>query len=125
MAQPGVAQARHALGRAGDRALRRIARAGDELRVHVLLARVAQRLEGRRIASALGQAVAAVPERVRASRETALGKRVVGEPEGFAQVTAHVLADRQRVELTLRGAVQQATCSVLLVVYLVMKRATP
>src|SRR5688572_29352640 len=104
-----VAEARDALRRAGERALRVVARAGEELLVYVPLARLAQRLEGGRVAAALGEAVAAVAERVRARPEAAVGeRRVAGERERFAHVGADVLAHGQRVELVLGDTVRHA-----------------
>jgi hypothetical protein len=58
MADPGDPETRHALDGTGKRALRGVVRAGDELLVHVLLTRLAQRLEGRGVAAALAEAMA-------------------------------------------------------------------
>jgi hypothetical protein len=119
MANAGEAKADHALDGTGQRALRGVIRAGEELLVHVLLARLAQRLERGRVAVALGQAVPAVAERVRTCAEATGGERVVvGERERLAQVTADVLADREPLELVLGdGCRMPPACSVLLVAY--------
>jgi hypothetical protein len=77
--------------------------------VNVLLARLAQRLESGRVATTLGQAVAAVAELVRARPEPAVGeRRVGGQREGGAQVAAHVLANGQLVNLVLADPVDEA-----------------
>src|SRR4051794_30523101 len=61
----GVLEGRYArLGRR-DRPLRRVGRAGEDLLVHPRRASFAQALEGGGVAAALGQAVAAVAQRVR------------------------------------------------------------
>ena len=105
VALPDVAEARHPFGRARDRALRGVARPGEELLVDVLLARFAQRLERRRVAPALGQAVRAIAERVRARAKAPIGELgVTVEPEGLAHVGADVLAHRELVELVLGDA---------------------
>src|SRR5688500_17949314 len=109
MADAVVAEARDALSRPGERALCGIGRAREELFVDVALAVFAQRLEGGRVAAALGEAVAAVAERVRARPEATVGDRLVArERERRADVGAYVLADGQRVELVLGHAVQHA-----------------
>jgi hypothetical protein len=56
----------------GDRPLRGVARAGQDLLVHVGLAGLAQRLEGGRVAAAFRQAVPAVAESVRGAGEAAI-----------------------------------------------------
>jgi hypothetical protein len=72
MALAVVPEGRDALARAGDGALRGVGGAGEQLFVDVPFARLAQRLEGCGVASALGQAVAAVAELVRARRKSPL-----------------------------------------------------
>jgi hypothetical protein len=109
MADAGVAEARDALGRARESALRRIRRARKQLLVDVALAVLAQRREGGRVAAALGEAVAAVAERVRTGTEAPLGeRRIARKLEGLVRVGADVLAYRQRVELALGHWVQDA-----------------
>src|SRR4051812_46337842 len=64
-----VSEVRDPLGGVGERALRNVVRAGEDLLVHVLLACLAQRGEGGGVAAALGQAVPAVAELVRTRRQ--------------------------------------------------------
>jgi hypothetical protein len=78
MALPDKAEARVPLARAGERSLRGILGAGEELLMHMAFPRFAQRLEGGRVAPALRQAVAAVAERVRGGAAVLAGAPATG-----------------------------------------------
>src|SRR5262245_40266227 len=109
MALTDVAKARATVHRAGDRALSRVVGAGEQLLVHVPLARLPQSLERCRVAAALGEAMPAVAERMRVRGEPSTDERgILGEREGLAHVRAHVLAHGQLVDLVLGDAVEHA-----------------
>src|SRR4051794_2101344 len=96
--------------RCGDRALCfGHALALKQLIADVALARLAQRLERRRVAARLRQAVPAEAQRVRARAEALLGERgVTRERERVPQVGADVLAHWERVDLMLADSVKHA-----------------
>ena len=107
MAVAGVFPVRDPLlvGRLGEFALRRVGGALEQLLVDVALARLAQRLERRGVAPAIGQAVPAVAESVRAATEAALGERGVARKlEGAADHGARVITDGERVDVVLARA---------------------
>src|SRR5688572_8764202 len=107
MALTDVAKAPNPLVSLRDRALRGVARASEDPLVHVLFARFAQRLERGGVAAALGQAVAAVAERVRARREPSIRERGVGgESERLTEIGPYVVAHGELVDLVLGHAVQ-------------------